>query len=405
MLNWANQFSIFCFLDSCAYNDENSSFEWTLAVSAEADHSIHDGDSLNGLDEFVRSNKPAVFGHLSYDLKNIIDGNQEPPADSFGFGYFFVPAILIEFKNAKLSITAGNEKIFDTINSFVCDDRPSIISASLQPLQRREDYLTAIKKVKDHIKAGDCYELNYCMKYAGSASQFNVINTYLELTNISPVPFGSLYKKEGVYCICATPERYIKIEGDVIISQPMKGTAKRYPGDELQDDMDKLALYESIKDRTENVMTVDLVRNDLSRICQAGTVNVRELFGIYSFATVHQMVSTIEGKLKKDMGISEILKGSFPMGSMTGAPKKKVMELIDLYETNGRGLFSGSIGYMAANGDADLNVVIRSIFYDSATGKIWSYAGGAITYMSQAELEWEECMTKLTAVQRVLGIN
>lgn len=405
MLNWADQFSIFCFLDSCDYYKKVSAFEWTLAVAAEAEYSITDITSLDELDAFIQTQQTSVFGHLSYDLKSIINTNEDSCSDGFGFGYLFAPQILIEFKNGQLAITAADEDVFEKINSFVSNDNKSIISEPLQPKQNKEQYLKAIKKIKEHIQSGDCYELNYCMKYEGKVSNLNVINTYLELTNLSPVPFGSLYKKEGLYCICASPERYIKIDGETIISQPIKGTAKRYAGDELQDDMDKLALYESIKDRTENIMTVDLVRNDLSRVCKAGTVKVSELFGIYSFAMVHQMVSTIEGKLKDKIGITDILKATFPMGSMTGAPKKKVMELIDINEKNGRGLFSGSIGYLAANGDADFNVVIRSIFYEETTGKIWSFAGGAITHMSEAEAEWEECMVKLAAVKKVLGAD
>lgn len=403
MLNWVNQFGIFCFLDSCDFDKNHQQFEWILAASAKEELAITDVSSFLELDSFLKKQSAPVYGHFSYDLKNIMAGNVDAASDGFGFGYFFVPAILIQFKNNTITITAEEDNIFNQINEYTVDDRKSIVDDSLQPLQGKEEYLAAIIKIKQHIQEGDCYELNYCMKYAGSVQQFNVVNAYLELTKISPVPFASLYKKEGLYCMCASPERYIKIDGDTIISQPIKGTAKRYAGDELQDAMDKLALYESIKDRTENVMTVDLVRNDLSRICEAGSVKVSELFGIYSFATVHQMISTVQGKVKNDTSIVEIIQATFPMASMTGAPKKKVMELIDESETNGRGLFSGSIGYISPNGNADFNVVIRSIFYDEDSKKIWSYAGGAITHKSEPEAEWEECNLKMAAVRKSLG--
>ncbi len=405
MLNWVNQFSIFCFLDSCDFDEDKQQFEWTLATKAKEEFTITDVSSFLQLDSFLKRQSAPVYGHLSYDLKNIMDNRGEEASDGFGFGYFFVPTILLQYKNDILTIIAEEENIFSQINEYITDDRKSIVENALQPLQSKEEYLAAIIKIKQHIQEGDCYELNYCMKYAGSVQQLNVVNTYLELTKISPVPFASLYKKEGLYCMCASPERYIKIEGDTIISQPIKGTAKRYAGDDLQDAMDKLALYESIKDRTENVMTVDLVRNDLSRICEAGSVQVKELFGIYSFATVHQMISTIEGKLKKNTSVVEIIQATFPMGSMTGAPKKKVMELIDDNETNDRGLFSGSIGYISPDGNADFNVVIRSIFYNEETKKIWSYAGGAITHKSEPEAEWEECNLKVAAVKKSLGYS
>lgn len=402
MLNWVNQFSIFCFLDSCDFDADKQQFEWTLAAKAKEEFTITDASSFFQLDSFLGKQSAPVYGHLSYDLKNIMANGGEAVGDGFGFGYFFVPTILLQYKNDILTIIAEEENIFSQINEYITDDRKSIVENALQPLQSKEEYLAAIIKIKQHIQEGDCYELNYCMKYAGSVQQLNVVNTYLELTKISPVPFASLYKKEGLYCMCASPERYIKIEGDTIISQPIKGTAKRYAGDELQDAMDKLALYQSIKDRTENVMTVDLVRNDLSRICEAGSVKVSELFGIYSFATVHQMISTIEGKLKKNTSIADIINATFPMASMTGAPKKKVMELIDENETNGRGLFSGSIGYISPNADADFNVVIRSIFYNEYSNEIWSYVGGAITNKSEPEAEWEECNVKLAAIKKTL---
>jgi para-aminobenzoate synthetase component 1 len=204
------------------------------------------------------------------------------------------------------------------------------------------------------------------------------------------------------YLICASPERFLKKTGNKIISQPMKGTARRDLQDAAMDEQLKQTLFLDAKERSENVMVVDLVRNDLSKICTDGTVQVDELFGVYTFPQVHQMVSTVSGELKADVSFSDIIDASFPMGSMTGAPKYRVMQLIDEYEPIGRGLFSGSVGYIDPEGNFDFNVIIRSIFYNSSTNTLSYYAGSAITFYSDAVKEWEECLLKAEAIKKVL---
>ena len=161
----------------------------------------------------------------------------------------------------------------------------------------------------------------------------------------------------------------------------------------------KEELFHSDKDRSENVMVVDLVRNDLSKVCEEGTVKVDELYGIYSFPQVHQMISTVSGELKKNISFTEIIKATFPMGSMTGAPKKRVMELIEQYEKTKRGIFSGCLGYISPNGDFDFNVVIRSIMYNASSNYLSFQAGSAITFYSDPEKEWEECLLKAEAIK------
>ena len=158
----------------------------------------------------------------------------------------------------------------------------------------------------------------------------------------------------------------------------------------------------SAKDRSENVMVVDLVRNDLSKVCKEGTVRVDELYGIYSFPQVHQMISTVSGELKEEVCFTDILKATFPMGSMTGAPKNKVMHLIEKYEQTKRGIFSGAVGYISPNGDFDFNVVIRSIMYNADTSYLSFQTGSAITFYSDPEKEWEECLLKAEAIKVVL---
>ncbi|HMG82080.1 MAG TPA: anthranilate synthase component I family protein, partial [Ferruginibacter sp.] len=247
-----------------------------------------------------------------------------------------------------------------------------------------------------------CYELNFCQEFYAEPASIDPIAVYQQLTKLSPNPFAALYKLNDRYCLCASPERYLKKMGETVISQPIKGTAKRDLANKLLDEERKTSLLNSNKERSENVMVVDLVRNDLSKICQEGSVKVDELFGIYSFPQVHQMISTVSGRLQNDIHWVDAIKATFPMGSMTGAPKKRVMELIEKYEQTKRGLFSGSIGYINPEGDFDFNVVIRSILYNSNTQYLSFQTGGAITFYSNAAEEYEESLLKAEAIKTVL---
>ncbi|MEK7225056.1 MAG: anthranilate synthase component I family protein, partial [Bacteroidota bacterium] len=273
---------------------------------------------------------------------------------------------------------------------------------NIQSRLSKEEYISIIDKLKRHILRGDCYEINFCQEFFAENTFADPVMLYQQLSAISPNPFSALYKMNDRWLICASPERYLKKQGTRILSQPIKGTSQRVIGDKEKDELSKEELMHSIKDRSENVMVVDLVRNDLSKLCKEGTVVVDELYGIYSFPQVHQMISTVSGELKADISFSEILKATFPMGSMTGAPKKRVMELIEQYEQTRRGIFSGAVGYISPDGDFDFNVVIRSIMYNAATGYLSFQAGSGITWYSDPEKEWEECLMKAAAIKKVL---
>lgn len=266
----------------------------------------------------------------------------------------------------------------------------------------KENYLQNIKQLKAHILRGDCYEINFCQEFYADNAFINPLHIYQQLTQVSPNPFASYYKLYDKYLLCASPERYLQKEGNKLVSQPIKGTFKRNTQDELADNGLRKQLFESDKDRSENVMVVDLVRNDLSRICKEGSVKVEELFGIYTFPQVHQMISTIVGELQDGLDLADILQATFPMGSMTGAPKKKVLELIDTYEENNRGLYSGAVGYITPNKNFDFNVVIRSILYNASNQYLSYQVGSGITFNSNAEDEYEECLLKAEAIRKVL---
>ena len=211
------------------------------------------------------------------------------------------------------------------------------------------------------------------------------------------MPFASFYKQNQNVLMGASPERYLCKRGDKLYSQPIKGTYRRGKNPE-EDKQLKTALRDDLKEQTENVMIVDLVRNDLSRTAAKSSVKVEELFGMYTFPQVHQLISTVSSTLKSDVHFTEAIRCSYPMGSMTGAPKISAMKLIDQYEKTKRELYSGSVGYIDPYGNFDFNVVIRSLLYDTQKQYLSLTVGGAITNQSDAEKEYEECLLKAKAI-------
>jgi para-aminobenzoate synthetase component 1 len=284
----------------------------------------------------------------------------------------------------------------------VLADQKASQTTSITPLISKSAYLEAIHKLLALIRRGDFYEINYCQAFEVQHLPANPVDVYTQLTAVSPTPFACFYKNDSDYVLCASPERYLQKKGNQLISQPIKGTIKRGLENDAADHLQLQTLQNSSKDKSENVMVVDLVRNDLSKICVQGSVQVSELFGIYSFPQVHQMISTITGKVNDTISFSEILDATFPMGSMTGAPKKSVMETIDALEPTRRGLYSGTIGYLNPAGDFDFNVVIRSIFYNSDTKQASYQVGGGITIYSDPDKEYDECLLKAAAIKKVL---
>jgi para-aminobenzoate synthetase component 1 len=284
----------------------------------------------------------------------------------------------------------------------------TIVSTKITPIKTtasisKEQYLLTIQALLNHIQKGDCYEINFCQEFHATTVQLDPVSVYTQLTALSPTPFACYYKEENAHLLCASPERWLKKQGEMILSQPIKGTLKRDTNNLENDTLLKNELYQSSKDRSENVMVVDLVRNDFSRVCIPGTVKVEELFGIYSFPQVHQMISTVSGQLMENISMETLLATGFPMGSMTGAPKKKVMELIGLYEPMQRGIFSGAVGYINPQKDFDFNVVIRSLLYDTKNKYLSYSVGSGITIYSNPEQEYQECLLKAKAMETILG--
>src|SRR5687768_14864737 len=406
MLSWVNRFSIFCFLDNHRYQTNYHSVECLLAVGGQRNLVAKPGRALHDLQDFLNKKPGWLFGHLGYDLKNEIEGLQSGHADKLGFPdiFFFEPTIIIRLSEKEMIIESDGDagKIFEEIMQSEETNPVQNDPVRIQQRVSKQEYLETIGQLKKHILRGDCYEINYCMEFFAENATVDPLSIYQKLSSTSPNPFSALYKLEDKWLICASPERFLKKEGNKILSQPIKGTSSRFLKDDGKDKRSKEELYASEKDRSENVMVVDLVRNDLARVCKEGTVKVDELFGIYSFPQVHQMISTVSGELKDEVSFTEIIKATFPMGSMTGAPKRRVMELIDQYERSGRGIFSGAVGYITPEGDFDFNVVIRSILYNESLRYLSFPAGSGITWYSDPENEYEECLLKAAAIRKVL---
>lgn len=399
-LRWAAQFQTVCLLDSCDYHlDKYSTLEWILAVDA-WDFCAERTDSFEALKKFTANTTDKVFGFLTYELKDQVEHLTSANHDGMHWPlmYFFKPRYVIECRAGKVTINRNYPEAFDlyervmsiAVSDSLTVDRGPLTLTSRTP---REKYLTNVSRIKDQIVAGDFYEMNYCCEFYAELTEIDPLRVFEKLDAAASAPFSSFFKIDNKYMLCASPERFLKKTGNKIVSQPIKGTTRKGATPE-EDQRLKDALLHSIKERAENVMIVDLVRNDLAHSALPGTVQVEELFGIYEFATVHQMISTVTATVGEGVHPVDIIRHAFPMGSMTGAPKVEVMKNIESYEDQRRGLYSGSVGYFTPDGDFDLNVVIRSIFYDGASHYLSIQVGGAITYDADPQAEYEEMLLK-----------
>ncbi len=406
MLNFGKKFSNFCFLDNHEYEFDKS-YECLAAFGSLSSITASKGCSLIQIDDFIKKSKDWIFGHISYDLKNEIENLSSENLDGIEFPdfQFFVPEIVIILSKKSIKIGLPTESnatnIFRELRTAIHKSnnfsKPELINRF-----SKNDYLETVKKLQQHILKGDCYEICFCQEFYADSVQIDPVASFKKLSLLSPNPFSAFYRSDEKYLLCASPERFLKRSGKVIMSQPIKGTSRRSVYEKRNDQEEINLLLSDEKERSENIMVVDLVRNDLSKICKEGSVSVKEYLKIYSFPHVHQMISTIAGELRNDVTFTDILSATFPMGSMTGVPKKKVMELIEQYEKTKRGLFSGSVGYIDPEGDFDFNVVIRSILYNEMKQYLSIQAGSAITWKSDPEKEYEECNLKIAAMRSAL---
>jgi para-aminobenzoate synthetase component 1 len=404
-LQWASTFDAVCYLDSNGFGDAYAKFDTLIAAGVKDEIAAEAGNAFEQLTAFRKKHPGWVTGFLGYDLKNETEQLSSAHTNHLHFPdlYFFVPRYIIIITGNQLEIIADYaEYIFSCIEQQIIATPGQITDVKLQARFSKTEYLSVAEKIKAHINRGDIYVTNFCQEFFADNAEIDPLAVFLQLNEISPNPFSSFFKWNDNYIICASPERFLAKRGSKLISQPIKGTAKRGKTI-IEDEAIKQELRNQAKELQENVMIVDLVRNDLTRSAKPGTVKTEELFTIHSFKQVHQMISTVVCELRNGISPVEAIKNSFPMGSMTGAPKISSMQLMEQYERSRRGVYSGAIGYFSSDDDFDFNVVIRTLLYNAA-GKYLSFqTGSAITYHADPEKEYEECLLKAKAIMEVLG--
>ena len=413
ILHWSQQFEEVIVLDSNIENNENQLYKsYDLIVAVDAFTSIQTDyeKAFEDLYQYQSKANDWLFGYLSYDLKNDIEMLNSKNHDGLHFPdlYFFQPKKFFLLKDNRLEIQYLNmcdDEIEADFKDIFNQSKSKNIKSKVTIEQRisKENYLKKTEKMLAHIHRGDIYEANFCMEFFADNAIIEPVEIYGKLNKISDSPFAVFFKKNQHYLLSASPERYLKKENEKVISQPIKGTAKRN-SNTTTDEQNKIDLLNNPKERSENIMIVDLVRNDLSQTAIKGSVQVEELCEIYSFKQVHQMISTVVSNVSHTTSPIEILRTTFPMGSMTGAPKISAMKIIEELEETKRGLYSGAVGYFTPSGNFDFNVVIRSILYNSENQYLSFSVGSAITAEAIPQNVYDECLLKAKAMFEVLQV-
>ena len=406
---WSQQFETIAWLESNSYIQEYSELDCVLAVDEFTSIKTDYSNAFDKLKEYQTITKDYIFGYLSYDIKNDTEQLSSNNFDGLKFSdiYFFQPQKLVfirgsqvEFRYLKM-VEDEIEKDFKEIQKHEDSKNKTKYDLKIKSRINKDQYLSKVSKVINHIKRGDIYEANFCQEFYAENAIVDPYKIYTNLNKISKAPFASFLKIDEHFLLSASPERYIKKDGTKIISQPIKGTARRSKN-KYDDQKIAINLARDEKEYAENVMIVDLVRNDLSKTSKIGSVKVEELCKVYTFKQVHQMISTVVSSVDKKTHPVEVLRSTLPMGSMTGDPKVSDMKIIENLEVTKRGLYSGAVGYFTPENNFDFNVVIRSILYNKKNEYISYSVGSAITAKSVPENEYDECLLKAKAMKQVL---
>jgi para-aminobenzoate synthetase component 1 len=392
---WANrEFTYLAYFNGNDYAYPKGNFGNTFFAG---DKSIEIKEFWNSSANFFK------VGIIGYDFKNHLENLQSsnPAFLDLPNTCFFQPELLIRIeKDQILSQTELPQEFWNSIERIEVQQSPNL-ACRWTPQISKEKYIEAVKTIQSQIIEGETYEMNFCQAFSGEFESWDPVAAYFRLNEISPMPFSAIFKADEKWIVSASPERFIKKNGPELIAQPIKGTTRRGTTPE-EDFENKNKLANSEKEKAENLMITDLMRNDLSKVSKTGTVNVDELFGIYPLPRVFQMISTISSELKPEVTFEEIINATFPMGSMTGAPKIRTMELIDEIESFKREWFSGALGWIDEEGDFDFSVVIRSIIADLNAKKLYFGVGSAVTFDADPEQEFEECQLKAQAIFEIL---
>lgn len=355
-------------------------------------------------------------GHIGYGVQEVIDRSSDHRVAHDGFPprCWWTPRFLVLVRQGMAEWHGAEADVPDAngLMERLCDPRPS---NGPQPFAQwtsctdRAAYLDRVRGLLAHIQRGDIYEVNYCTERRAVLPQWDPYAAFAQLVERTGAPFAALYRFGDYFALCASPERYLRIEpasthggNRRAILQPMKGTRRRAT-DPAADQALAEALASDKKERSENIMAVDVARHDLSRIAVSRSVRMEELCVVRSHAHVHQLVSTVAADLAPDRDLWDVVRATFPTASMTGAPKRRAMDLIAQAEAGARGLFSGALGFQLPDGTVDLNVVIRTITFHAGTGEASLMTGSAITAQSDPQQEWEECELKARSVLNAIG--
>ena len=409
---WSKTYSEIVWLDSNGHRQSYASYDLILGLDRQTDKSKFSLNSIDEINHFIEERKDWLFGYFSYDFKNQLEDLASHNFDGLNFPeiHFFQPSKIIAVEKDQVHFF-----YLDSVADQMKKDHAEIMAMTRMQKQESEAqqavrikirihkdaYFEKIKRLLGHIHRGDVYEANFCQEFYAEDTLIDPWETYQRLNSISEPPFAAFMKLDDKYLMCASPERYLKKEGQTVISQPIKGTAPR-GNTKIEDQRIKERLQIDEKERAENIMITDLVRNDLSKSALKGSVKVEELCGVYAYKQVHQMISTVTCQVPKDKNPLELILETFPMGSMTGAPKISAMRIIEELEETKRGLYSGAAGYFDPEGNFDFNVVIRSILYNATTKYLSFSVGSAITAKSEPEKEYQECLLKAKAMRNVL---
>lgn len=416
LLEWSSGYNYVVWLDSNKHSGANPKFDAVLAVGAQAHLSCQAGSGFSQLKSFIDSQKDWMFGYLGYDLKNEIETLESNNRDSLGFAdlQFFIPKKMVFIKGQscefsyRLELSEQIESDYDQISSLkkVRPSGKTINSGAIRIKLRtsKDTYFERFEQIHKHLQRGDIYETNYCQEFYAEQTEIDPWAVFEQLNALGQAPFSTFSRFENHFVLSSSPERYLQKQGTQILSQPIKGTAKR--GSTLKEDAAIMRrLQDDPKERSENIMITDLVRNDLSHLALAGTVKVEKLCELQSFKQVHQLVTSVTAEVPPEVHAVDLIRATFPMGSMTGAPKVAAMTIAESVEDFKRGVYSGALGYFKPNGDFDFNVVIRSILYNKQESYVSFAVGGAITAAARAGDEYEECLLKAKAMRTVLESN
>jgi len=410
LLAWAQRYDTAIWFDANSHHLSYTSSDGILAVEEFTAIKTDYHNAFEKLKEYQSTTQDYIFGYIGYDVKNDVERLTSQNFDGLEFAdlYFFQPQKLLFIKGNELEfrylkmIDDEIESDFEQIQNQMIAQDVYEYNLEIKPRIQPAEYHQKVAQILEHIHRGDIYEANFCQEFYAENTTIHPLEVYRDLNAISEPPFATFLKVDDQFLLSASPERYLRKEGSKIISQPIKGTARR-SSNAIRDQKIALELAQDPKERSENIMIVDLVRNDLSRTAKKGSVHVEELCKVYSFKQVHQMISTVVSEVEASVHPIDVIRDTFPMGSMTGAPKISAMNIIEDLEETKRGLYSGTVGYFTPQGDFDFNVVIRSILYNQQKKYISFSVGSAITAKSTPEKEYEECLLKAKAMQFVLS--